>query len=184
MAIDVDSQILATALWPQGDIRDPLGIWGSRLIVVGDASGGQIRVGVVAAAERNAQYVYTIYSVNISKLTGTSTTAACRLRILTSWPDISPGVAGVQAYASNLNAAQQGNFTISPTNALDRPLVQPQDRFLLCFDPRPSAGVLTIAELRINDNVLTDTYAFEAYGYYWDRSVLGAPGGPRHPGAN
>ncbi|KKL17299.1 hypothetical protein LCGC14_2486920, partial [marine sediment metagenome] len=59
----------------------------------------------------------------------------------------------------------------------------PNDRFILIFDPRQGAGVLNMIELEMGVNVNTDTYAFEAYGYYWDRSVLNAPGGPRHPGS-
>jgi len=62
-------------------------------------------------------------------------------------------------------------------------MVQPQDRFILLFDPRPVAGAFDIVELEISVGVLDRNYAFECWGYYWDRQVLNTPGGPRHPGS-
>jgi hypothetical protein len=75
------------------------------------------------------------------------------------------------------------NFT-APTGGVAGQLVLPNDRFLLLFDPRPGAGDLVIAEIKYSDNVDAMTTIMELYGYYWDRSVLQAPGGPRHPGAS
>ncbi|MGR3295936.1 MAG: hypothetical protein ACUZ8A_06880, partial [Candidatus Bathyanammoxibius sp.] len=60
------------------------------------------------------------------------------------------------------------------------------DRFLLLYDPRQPAslGNTNILELQLAVNTDLATYSFEAYGYYWDRSVMQTPGGPRHPGSS
>jgi len=177
-------ELKTSALWPQGDIRDPLGIWGARLGVTGDATAGEIKVGIQAAQAERAAYIYTCYNANVSVLLASGVlamTAFCRL--LTNWPDIDP-VAGVQGYGSNIGRVL--GITIggtAPEGAVGQPLVLPQERFILLFDPRPQPSeALTIVELKVTAQVDADTYSFEAYGYYWDRSVLDAPGGPRHPG--
>jgi len=46
-------------LWPQLDIRDPLGVWGARALVTGDASGGSIKEKCQAPAERTAAFFFT-----------------------------------------------------------------------------------------------------------------------------
>jgi len=185
MAITANVDVIATGLWPQGDIRDPLGIWGFRLGVTGDASGGSIKVGARVPLEETGKYIYTCYSQLIAILTqATQASALAKGRLLTNWPNIDPQ-AGVQGYATArfvlLN--NDSDFT-APKNIPDAPIVDPQDRFLLLFDPRPSADQITIVEQEIGINILDDTYSFEGYGYFWDRSVLNAPGGPRHPGAS
>jgi len=186
VAVDVEGAVETTALWPQGDIRDPLGVWGFRIPATGDASGGSVKATAFATAGINAAYVYTLYSVNIAELAGTAiVSTAAKLRILTSWPNVSP-IAGVQAYSSfqivDFNGADV--FTAPIAGQRDFALVQPNDRFLLIFDPRPGAGQLNMVELEIGLNTDLATYSFEGYGYYWDRSILQAPGGPRHPGAS
>lgn len=185
MAIASTVDLLTTQLWPQGDIRDPLGIWGARLGITGDASGDGIKVGIQAAQPERAAFIYTIYSLNISQLTGGVLVVAMQSRILTNWPNIDP-IAGVQAYSTNLLRSEDGSGNLTPpVGGPDDGLVLPNDRFLLCFDPRPQPTTpLVIAELRVNSNVLNNTWSFEGYGYFWDRSVLNAPGGPRHPGSS
>lgn len=185
MAISSTVDVIATALWPQGDARDPLGIWGFRLGVTGDASGGSIKVTAQVPAERNAGLVYTIYSLLIAQLTGTFASVTSRARILTNWPNID-SIAGVQAYAANnvVQVSGDADFTSPLTGPFEGQFVRAHERFLLLFDPRPAAGVLSLIELEYGNNEDTATYSFEGYGYYWDRSVLQAPGGPRHPGSS
>ncbi len=185
MAITTEQSVFASALWPQGDIRDPLGVWGSRVGVTGDASGGSIKVGLLEVADRKAGLVYTCYSAHAAGLTGTFTDDAIKCRLLTNWPNVDI-VSGVQGYATAIAGLLDfnTNFT-APNYVVNRqPLVTPNDRFLLLFDPRPSGPLATLVELEVTQNVDLATYAFEAYGYFWDRSVLNAPGGPRHPGAS
>jgi len=185
MAITETAAIVATALWPQGDMRDPLGVWGSRLGVTGDATGGSIKVVFQAASGINAAYLYTCYSLNFSQLTGVGITDAIGARLLTGWPDVDPVVVGVQGYGSHIMTPMVNDPTMTaPISAPGIHLIGPADRFLLLFDPRPSGGDLDIVELEFGNNVDTVLYTFEGYGYYWDRSVLQAPGGPRHPGSS
>jgi len=186
MAIATTVDLIPTQMWPQGDIRDPLGIWGARLVVVGDASGGGVKVAIRAAAGQGAAYVYTCYdaAVNIIVQATPGTSNLTKIRLLTSWPDID-NTAGIQAYDA-VHAARvesSAGFT-APLGGLTTNSVFPNQRFLLLFDPRPSTIALTIVELEYGDNDLNDQYVFQAYGYFWDRSVLQAPGGPRHPGAS
>jgi len=186
VSIASEVNLVTSQLWPQGDIRDPLGVWGARLGVTGDASGGEIKVGITAAQAERAAYIYTCYSANVAVLLstlGAPLTGWCRL--LANWPDIDP-VVGVQGYGSFIGLViGVEELNTAPQGALGGTLIGPNDRFILLFDPRPQPTTdLTVVELKISEQVLADTYSFEAYGYYWDRSVLNAPGGPRHPGSS
>lgn len=184
-AQDIQVDLIATALWPQGDSRDPLGVWGGRFIATATVSDGPIKVRFAAPATIAGKYVYTCYAATIAGLT-VQTVAIGKCRLLTNWPDIDP-LAGVQAFSSIKMVQIDGSatFTAPLTGALTGgALVQPSDRYLLLFDPRPVRGAFDIVELEISDLVNTNTVAFEAYGYFWDRGVLNAPGGPRHPGSN
>jgi len=170
-------------MWPQGDARDPLGIWGGRRIVTGDASGGGIQVRFAAAATIAGAFIFTCYNAQVSNVDATSI-AAVRCRLLTNWPDVDAAV-GVQGFATHLVRAQTGSsFFPAPLSGPDDPLVMPSDRFILLFDPRPVAGAFDIVSLAISENTNTVNFAFEAWGYYWDRQVLNTPGGPRHPGSS
>jgi len=185
MAITANIDVIASALWPQGDIRDPLGVWGFRGSVTGNATGGGIKVTGRAQAGQAAAYVYTCYSINIHKISGTvASDWTAKIRLLTNWPNIDPQ-AGVQGYSTAQRSTIQGtvNFT-SPIQIQSVVGIGNFDRFILLFDPRPSAGVLNLVELETAENIDTEVYGFEGYGYFWDRSVLQAPGGPRHPGAS
>jgi len=193
MALSVMGEPLESQLWPQGDIRDPLGVWAFRLGVTGDASGNPITVGIDIPAARRSAYLYTIYHAQVSQLTGVITAANIKTRILTNWPDADPD-AGVFAYASNLQSRLVGSTNFNApiagpggsASASAGPLIFPLDRFLLMFDPRQqeSLGDMEIFQFELEVNTNAATYSFEAYGYYWDRSVMQAPGGPRHPGSS
>ncbi len=185
MAINAFAQVIPTAMWPQGDIRDPLGVWGFREGVTGDASGNGIDVIAQVPAGLAAAYIYTCYTLTLAQLSGALAGNAVMSRLLTNWPDIDPA-SGVTGYGSALvlEQAGSGGFENAPVAGVNGPLVNPNDRFLLLFDPRPSAGALDIVEMRLSANVDLATYSFEGYGYFWDRSVLNAPGGPRHPGSS
>jgi len=185
MAISEVVDVLAAALWPQGDIRDPLGTWGFRIGITGDASGGSLKVTARAPAGLSAAYIYTCYSLLIAQLTGTFTNATIKSRLLTNWPNVDV-VAGVQGYSTAFAStlAGTGVFTAPGAMPFDHQLVQPLERFLLLFDPRPSPAPLNLIELELGLNINLATYSFEGYGYFWDRGVLQAPGGPRHPGAS
>jgi len=185
MSIIAVGSVFESQLWPQGDARDPLGVWGLRVPVTGDASGGSIKVEVQVPAAKRAAFVYTCYSVNIAKLAGLVATESAKVRLLTNWPNVD-AQEGVQGYSSLFLTSWSAPLGMSsPIGGLasTSPL-QPNDRFILLYDPSPSNAVMVIVELEVNDNVLAETWSFEAYGYYWDRSVMNTPGGPRHPGAS
>jgi len=183
LSIITDVTIFQQAtLTPEGP-RDPLGTWGARRGVTGDASGNVIQVSVNVPAAIKAAYVYTCYSVNISKLTGTNAIKVVKARLLTNWPNVDPQ-AGVQAYGSLRMGTTRGSSSFAaPITGIDGDLIADKDRFILLYDPRAIGTDMTIVELGIEDNILNDTYSFEAYGYFWDRSVMDTPGGPRHPGS-
>jgi len=177
-------------MWPQGDIRDPLGVWGSRVSVTGDATGDTIKVTVDVPAARRAAYVYTHLSCEITQLTGAVVAASAKVRILSGWPN-TDAQAGVNAYSMAKQVAMSGSDTYTAPfgmpNMQSAPggWILPNERYILCFDPRPGVNTdLAILELELLQNTNLLVYAFQAYGYYWDRSVMQAPGGPRHPGAN
>lgn len=187
MAIVENVALLATQTWPQGDKRSPLGIWGARRGITGDASGGSIKTTIQTPNDQGASYVYNVEAVTIAVLNVVqvvSTLLKCRL--LTNWPNVDPQ-AGVQGYAtlriSNVGGSANFSEPLAGEAANGAPLLRTNDRYLLLYDPRPAAGDFTIIELEISENVLNTVHAFEAYGYFWDRSVLQAPGGPRFMGS-
>jgi len=186
MAISSIVALEAAALWPQGDIRDPLGVWGARLALPADATGGSIKVEVVTPdGGRSASYLYTCYAAIIVQVAGAANRMIAKCRLLTNWPNIDPqpGVQGY-AHAAYIDIDGSTDFTQPQTGPFNFTLIQPNDRFILLFDPRQERGQITIMELEVNENIVGLTHSFEAYGYFWDRSVLNAPGGPRHPGSS
>lgn len=187
MSVSEVGLVVETQSWPQHDVRDPLGVWGSRTLLTGTASGGSNRVTLTIPAARRSAFVYTCYHVQVSNLTGTPVNGnQLMCRLLSNWPNISE-TPGVQGFATNRVGnvvADPVGFITPPQSGVSGTVLQPQDRFILLFDPRQQGGDVAIVELTLNDNVLGDTMSFEAYGYYWDRSVLQAPGGPRHPGSS
>ncbi len=185
MAIVVTVPIVQAAEFMQGDIRDPLGMWGFRLGVTGDASGGAIKVTAFVPRIDASAWIYTCYSLTYAQLSGTPGGSQVKGRLLTNWPNIDPQE-GIQGYAT-LRIAQAVNdadFT-PPIEGVggNQFLVAPNDRFILLYDPRSRSSDLDIIEMELGINVNAATYSFEGYGYFWDRSVLNAPGGLRHPGS-
>lgn len=180
MAIAVEVTVLEHQLFIQGDRRDPLGVWVSRHGLTGDASGGSIKVGFTPQSQGR---IYTCYDFNIAGTTGAHTSSSVKARLLTNHPDADLAT-GVQGY-SNLTIFNGG---MDVDVALTAPIfgislfekVSATQRFILLF---ANPALNPILELETSNNVDTAVYFFEAYGYFWDREVLYAPGGPRHPGA-
>ena len=186
MSVAFTVELLANALWPQADRRSPLGLWGARVAVSGDGSLGEIKGQVLTPAEQGAAYVYTCYDAIIVQLTGSINVQPTMVRLLTNWPNIDPQL-GVQAYSTTVSGVMRGDteFVTAPLAGPsgENPLVLPNHRFIPLYDPRPTAGQLSIVEFKWV-NQITTTYSAECWGYFWDRSVMQAPGGPRHPGSN
>ena len=184
MPITTTIDIIENALWQQHDARDPLGVWGFRTAVLGDASGGSIKVFVQVPATKSGKYIYTFYSLNVTHDAGGALlNPRLKSRLLTSWPNIDPQ-AGVQAYSFAKHTRLSGviNFT-APIEFLDEPLISEPERYILFYDPRTTNNAITVAELEILNNGVGDNYSFEGYGYFWDRGAMAAPGGLRHPGS-
>jgi len=174
-----------TQTFIQGDARDPLGIWGFRHVATGDASAGALTTRVRVAAAKRAAFVYNVEGVNLSIISAfaSHTTPKGSVRLLTNWPNVDPGP-GVTAFATHQTRAIIGDSLFAaPEASTETPLLAPNDRFILLWDPRHIEADMDIVEMAIVDNVLAATYAFEVYGYYWDREVMEVPGGPRYPGS-
>jgi len=185
MAITEAAAIVESQFGPQGDIRDPLGTWGIRHGVTGDASGGAIKVIGTVDADKQGAFVYTCYYAMVVQLTGSPATITYKTRLLTNWPNVSPeaGVQGVSTFIAHQVRASVPDFT-APLSGPRETDISPNDRFILLYDPRQSGGPTEIIEWEYADNLDTVLYSFEAFGYYWDRSVMQAPGGLRHPGSS
>lgn len=187
MSVEFDAQVITNALWPQGDIRDPLGVWGARSSVTGDATGGEIKGNVNVTESERAAYIYTVYDIAINQRSGTLNANPSMVRMLTGWPNIDL-LAGVQAYSSGRFGIFRGSgtFNTPPIAGIiaTEELLPANSRFILMFDPRPLASALPLIELKWVNQTDGDIYDIECWGYYWDRSVLQAPGGPRHPGSS
>jgi len=190
MTVTGSAAPIETQTWPQLDKRDPLGIWGVRGAIVGDASGGKIEFTISVAADKRSAFVYNFLDINLTQVGGLTSGDAVRIRILTNWPNIDPQ-AGVQAYSTAVFGLIEGDndfgdpIQVPRANGSATPFLATNQRFLLCYDPRSdqALGTLDICQMTVGNNGgVTDTYVFEAYGLYWDRSVMQAPGGPRFPG--
>jgi len=186
MTVSATVDVLPQQTWPQGDVRDPLGIWGFRTSVSGDASAGTINLVARVEAGQAPAYVYTVYGLTVTQLTGAITAELVKIRLLTNWPNVDRQ-AGVQGYGSVRMVTISGSsgHTDELTGWLEAGVgVDPLQRFILLYDPRGSDTVLDLIAFQLPTNVNPSTFSFEGYGYYWDRSVLQAPGGPRHPGSS
>lgn len=173
-------------MWPQGDIRDPLGVWGAIVELTADGTGGEHLITVVTELDRAAAYVYTVLDAHIDQNSGVANGDATMFRIHTNWPNIQ--VAGnVVAYTpARFSLFLGAGFTTSPTHGIvaDHQLVTPNQRFLPIWDPRGLTSVLTILTFKMTNTPDLATFTVAAYGYFWDRSVMSAPGGLRHPGSS
>jgi len=187
MAVEGSVALLAAQTWPQADIRSPLGIWGARATLVGTGDGGSVKTNINTPTLQGAAYVYNCEAVNISFDVVQVVSTLLKCRLLTNWPNID-AQAGVQGFSTTRITGVIGSVNFTAPVAGDGTgggkIHEPGDRFILLYDPRPTAGIFNIVELEVSDNVLATNYFFEAYGYYWDRSVMSAPGGPRFPGAD
>lgn len=183
MAIVESAGILEHQLFKQGDARDPLGIWTIRHPLVGDASGGTIKVSFTSP---NQSRIYTCYGLNIAGVNLNTSGGSAKVRLLTNFPPGTP-TGGVAAF-STLRIVNDGwdfqtNMT-DPKVGLNFAPINAVDRFILLFGPVPQGeSPIAIVETEIINNVDGAGYVFEGYGYFWDRAILQVAGGPRHPGS-
>lgn len=182
MTVTVTIPIQESAILRRRDVRDPLGIWAARGTGVGDAGGGVVLAQFVVPAARRASSVYTCYGVQVVELAiATVQATIITTRLLTNWPVTEVG--GINGF-SLTNGHVADNDGIFPASSQGE-LITSAMRYILLFDPRPGPNAdVVLVEAWPNDNSLNETYVFEAWGYYWDRNVLDAPGGPRHPGSD
>jgi len=185
MSVSVEIDIIETAQWPQRDARDPLGVWGARGLATGDVSGGFVQGTLGLPADRRAGHVYTCYGLTATLTSVSGAVTALGVRLLTNWPNADV-LAGVQGFATmKVVTLQRGEATHVPQFGPDDVVLEPAHRFILLFDPRTSQTTrIDLVEMWMNVNTDGETYSFEGYGYYWDREVMNAPGGPRHPGSS
>ncbi|HIB68100.1 MAG TPA: hypothetical protein EYO33_24140 [Phycisphaerales bacterium] len=155
-----------------------------RIGATGDGGGGSIQaVGQVPAGER-AAFVYTCYSANIAIVNQTTPlNVTGQFRLLTNWPSVD-ALAGVNAYSSIHMVTVEQSALEDPVGGSNDPLVSGPERFMVLWDPRPTNVAMNICAFAVGTNVLNDVYSFEAWGYYWDRTVMSVPGGLRHPGSD
>lgn len=186
MSVGAIAEILTAAIFRPRDLRDPLGVWGGRAGLTGNGTGGQLSVQFNAPDDNAGAYVYTCHSANAGQLTGILASTGVKLRLLTNWPNIDPqpGVQGYNAVHMGVTRTQDEatGQRSAPTNTTLFEI--PNMKTILLFDPRPSAGAITLVEIEWNENTDLATYVFECYGYYWDRQVMNIPGGLRHPGSD
>jgi len=184
VTVSVVGEILASAVFAQRDRRDPLGVWGMRVGATGDGGGGSIQaVGQVPAGER-AAYVYACYSASIVIISqAVPLNVTGQFRLLTNWPNVDEQ-AGVNAYAGIHMVTVEQSALEAPIGGNNDPLVSAPERFMLLWDPRSTGATMDICSFAVGSNVTGDVYSFEAWGYYWDRTVMAQPGGPRHPGSD
>ncbi len=181
MSILVTSDVVETAVFPQRDARDPLGIWGAHATTTGDATGGITQVNFQIAAGRRRANVYSIIAANSQLTSGTAIGTDISLRILSSWPNLSAVLTGIN-FAAPTRSVPAGPALLNGPPQGD--LVRTNDRYILIFDPASvnAGNALLIATIVRNANVDTETAVYTLYGYYWNRDIVDQPGGPRHPG--
>lgn len=177
--------VIESQQWPQGDARDPLGVWGGRALVVGDASGGEIGAEFFVPADKTGSFVYTCYAINGGQVLGSLQNQTFRIQLLTNFPNIDPQP-GVQGFSTLDMGFMGGDGGLSAPFSGQRTWTFPsQNRFVLLYDPSPRNTDMNIVRLfTVNQGGVGVDFIFECYGYYWDRSVLNTPGGPRHPGSS
>jgi len=187
MALAETADVFPAQTWPQLDARDPLGLWGGKLSILGDASGSPVRFSFQVEQARRAAFVFACYGVTWAQQDGATISTIVKTRLLTNWPNIDPQL-GVQGYGTNniVSVGGGGGFGAPEAAPLNgERMLQSTDRFILMYDPRPGIGTaLTLVEIEQLANQDGTTTITEVWGYYWDRSVMETPGGPRHPGSS
>jgi len=186
MSVAAAASVLESQMWPQQDARDPLGMWGARAAVTGDATGGQTEFTYNVPANKAGRFIYACYGATFVQTTNLIALASqtVMLRLLTNWPNIDPQP-GVQGFSTSIARTMQSDADLGAPNAApDDQLLGPLDRFILLFAPASFGVSVDIMSIRLAENLSTEIFVSEAYGYYWDREVMNQPGGPRHPGAN
>lgn len=184
MTVTALAEVFETQQWPQGDARDPLGIWGARAAVLGNASAGEIGVDFVVPAEKVASFVYACYAITGGQILGVIQNQSFKVQLLTNFPNVDPQP-GVQGFSSLDIGVMGGDQQLTVPNSGQRTWTFPSSyRFILLYDPTPRNAALTIVKLATVNVAIGIDFVFECYGYFWDRSVLNTPGGPRHPGSN
>ncbi len=185
MTVTGTVEVIESQQWPQGDARDPLGVWGGRGAVAGDASGGEIGVDFVVPAGKVGSNVYTCYAITGGQVLGALQNQSFKIQLLTNFPNIDPQP-GIQGYSSLDLGFMGGDSGLTAPFSGQRTWTFPsQYRFILLYDPTPRNTPMTIVKLfTVNGGGVGIDFIFECYGYWWDRAVLNTPGGPRHPGAS
>jgi len=188
MSFTVNKDVLVSGLFKQGDIRDPIGIWGGSVTINGDVTGGFLRVIFQVDPDDGwVSGIFAHYSVSVIQTIGallTGAGSAVIFRINTNWPNILQDP-GIIPYNFTRSFQLTGAAGLSPIAATEQPMVTSQERFLLSWDPRHiTPQNLLLDQIEILNPGAGISINFTAYGYFWDRSVLDAPGGPRHPGSS
>lgn len=187
MSISEVGPVLEHQLFLQGDARDPLGVWNVRHQVTGDATGGEVKVGLQITAARSTGRIYTAYGLQVAGIGDVFADGTFRWRLLTNRPDADV-IAGIQGFGTLVVGSWnfQTDLTTDPfagPGATSQYGLNGNDRFILLYGPTVNSGDIEIAELTVTPNIDAATYVFEGYGYFWDRGAMNAPGGPRHPGS-
>lgn len=188
MAIVENVAVLEHQIFKQRDARDPLGVWVIRHTVVGDASAGSIKIGFEVSGVQSSGRIYNCISLTIADVSGGAANGLdLKLRLLTNFPPGDPtggtggyGLTRIGSAAFRVNTGFTAPFGAGNNNIL---IGAHEDKILL-FGPQPSQSEVNITEMELPENVLNNEYSFEGYGYFWDRAVLQAPGGPRFPGSD
>lgn len=179
MAIAENTAVLAHAIIKQRDARDPLGIFVNRHLITGDASGGTIKVSI-AAAQTYHIYALTAFTLSVQTLAADS---IGKLRLLTNYPPALPD-GGLSAFAWNRVFIISNTSMTAPGDSMgiSQGAIGLETGKVLMFGGDFQTVVpQNIIELEIEDNILNQSYFFEVYGYFWDRSSILVPGGPRLP---
>lgn len=182
MSVSGTVNILESELWPQRDARDPIGIFGWRVLQAGDATGGSNKIFIQVPEQIRHAYVMKISDMIIAQIVGSIVATVGKSRVLTNWPniDVDPGI---QTYGTShfFTLTGDASFTAPRAGPFDAEALPRGLGDLLIYDPSTQTGDMVIAEQEtVNTN--NTTYSFEGYGYYWDRAVMSTPGGPRNPG--
>lgn len=178
MVISVRVSIRNIAYGNPASLGEPLGLWTGQALVTGDATGGSVTliffppnpVDSPTLDDERRAYCYFIDNVSIRVSPADPGNVSCQ--VFSHFARAN--VALVAPFQTAITRPVQGDgLDFIPIG----PLLEPQTiRQPLFWDTQELADATQFGQnllaLRAQNNVLANTYAFRAYGRYYDRQVV------------
>lgn len=166
-----------SSLARRGGQREPRGHCGLAFSFLGDASGGSATCNLAIPFSRSEDRVFMLKAL---KMRATTDPGQGHIICNLQWPFLQVQGAGpvvlVHAFDFNVEA------TLGTFNSGDAGIeTWPEWCRSLIFQTNLGSAVYWPVQAVWGTNTNATTYLIDCWGYWWDKTVIGLPGGPRIP---